>query len=143
MAKNNKNELTKNVKNTKNVKSVQNAKGQEDKEYFSVREVAEMSGFSYGTVKRAIEMGSLAAYRIGRRFFIDKATAAEFCQEHKNRRSAEGYTLRELMGKLSLSYAYLTELVKSGELKSSRVGRQYIVSEEDFRDFMEKNRLKR
>jgi excisionase family DNA binding protein len=45
------------------------------------------------------------------------------------------------MGKLSLSYAYLTELVKSGELKSSRVGRQYIISEEDFRDFMERNRL--
>ncbi len=150
MAKNNKNETMKNTKNTRsannplslvNPSSQKNAKSADGREYFSVREVAEMSGFSYGTVKRAIELGNLAAYRIGRRFFIDKEAAAEFCREHKNRRSAEGYTLRELMGKLSLSYAYLTELVKSGELKSSRVGRQYIISEEDFRDFMERNRL--
>ena len=31
----------------------------DSKEFFSVREVAAMSGYSYGTVKRAIEQGSL------------------------------------------------------------------------------------
>ena len=42
----------------------------DSKEFFSVREVAAMSGYSYGTVKRAIEQGNLAAYRIGRKFLL-------------------------------------------------------------------------
>ena len=111
------------------------------REYLSVREVAELSGFSYGTVRRAIDAGTLAAYRIGRKFFIDRQAAADYCRRHTGRRNVEGYTIRELMERLSLSYAFLSGLIKSGELRSVRVGRQYIVTEEDFREFMSRRRL--
>ena len=45
------------------------------------------------------------------------------------------------MNKLSLSYAFVSELIKSGELKSRKIGRQYIVSEADFQTFLQKKRL--
>ena len=111
------------------------------REYLSVREVAELSGFSYGTVRRAIDAGTLAAYRIGRKFFIERQAAMDYCCRHTDRRNVEGYTIRELMERLSLSYAFLSGLIKSGELKSVRVGRQYIVTEESFREFMSERRL--
>ncbi len=99
----------------------------DSKEFFSVREVAAMSGYSYGTVKRAIEQGNLAAYRIGRKFFIEAKEAEAYANLHQKQRPVEGYTIREL--------------IKSGELKSRKIGRQYIVSEADFQTFLQKKRL--
>ena len=113
----------------------------DSKEFFSVREVAAMSGYSYGTVKRAIEQGNLAAYRIGRKFFIEAKEAEAYANLHQKQRPVEGYTIRELMNKLSLSYAFVSELIKIGELKSRKIGRQYIVSEADFQTFRQKKRL--
>lgn len=113
--------------------------GQRD--YLSPAEVARLAGVSYGTVKRALELGELAAYRIGRRFFVEKTTAEEFARHKGSRALADGYTIRQLMSKLSLSYAYISELVKSGELKSHKVGRQYIISEQDFQEFMQTKKL--
>lgn len=118
-----------------------NNNNKEQKEFLSVREVADMSGYSYGTIKRAIEQGKLAAYRIGRKFFIETKAAEEYCKNFNKQKSAGGYTIRELMQKLSLSYAFVSALLKSGELKSTRQGRQYIVSEEAFQDFLQKKRL--
>ncbi len=118
-----------------------NNNNKDNKEFLSVREVASMSGYSYGTVKRAIEQGKLAAYRIGRKFFIEAQTAEEYCKNFNKQKNTGGYTIRELMQKLSLSYAFVSALLKSGELKSSRQGRQYIVSEEDFQNFLQKKRL--
>ncbi len=112
-----------------------------ERDYLSPAEVAAAAGVSYGTVKRAIDLGELAAYRIGRRFFIERAQAEKFCQSRAAGQAADGYTIRELMAKLSLSYAYISELVKSGELKSTRVGRKYVVSEADFAAFMAAKRL--
>ena len=100
-----------------------------------------MSGYSYGTVKRAIEQGNLAAYRIGRKFFIEAKEAEAYANLHQKQRPVEGYTIRELMNKLSLSYAFVSELIKSGELKSRKIGRQYIVSDADFQTFLQKKRL--
>lgn len=111
------------------------------RDYLSPAEVAAAAGVSYGTVKRAIDLGALAAYRIGRRFFIERGQAEEFCRQRAAGGNAEGYTIRQLMAKLSLSYAYISELVKSGELKGRRVGRKYIVSEADFQAFMAAKRL--
>ena len=111
------------------------------REYLSVREVAEISGCSYGTVRRAIEAGNLAAYRIGRKFFIERQAAEEYSRQSGGRHGVEGYTIRELMERLSLSYAFISGLIKSGELPSVRVGRQYIVTEEAFRQFMEGRRI--
>ena len=113
----------------------------DSKEFFSVREVAAMSGYSYGTVKRAIEQGNLAAYRIGRKFFIEAKEAEADANLHQKQKPVEGYTIRELMNKLSLSYAFVSELIKSGELKSRKISRQYIVSEADFQTFLQKKRL--
>lgn len=121
--------------------SKQQTKQNNNKEFLSVREVAAMSGYSYGTVKRAIEQGKLSAYRIGRKFFIDVETAEAYCQNFHKQKAINGYTIRELMNKLSLSYAFVSELIKSGELKSNKIGRQYIVSKNDFQDFMQKKRL--
>ncbi len=111
------------------------------RDYLSPAEVAKAAGVSYGTVKRAIDLGEVAAYRIGRRFFIEREQAEEFCRRRAEGGGADGYTIRQLMAKLSLSYAYISELVKSGELKSSRVGRKYVVSEADFQAFMAAKRL--
>lgn len=108
-------------------------------EYFSLREVAEQSGQSYGTVKRAVDSGRLAAYRIGRKFFVPAGAAQAYCQGDKA--APEGYTLQDIMAKLHLSYAFVSRLVRSGALKSRKVGRQYVVSEADFAEFMQKNRL--
>lgn len=104
------------------------------KEYLSVGEVAALAGQSYGTVKRAIDSGALAAYRIGRKFFITAGAAQGYCRQSSA--GPEGYTLREIMEKLSLSYAFVSRLVRSGQLKSHKQGRRYIVSEADFQEFM-------
>ena len=111
------------------------------REYLSPAEVAAMCGLSYGTVKRAIDLGELSAYRIGRRFFIGREQAAAFADARLRGAPAGGYTIRQLMEKLSLSYAYVSRLVKSGELPGRRVGRQYIISSEDFEAFMQSKRL--
>ena len=111
------------------------------RDYLSPAEVAKAAGVSYGTVKRAMDFGEISAYRIGRRFFIERGQAEEFCQRRAAGGGEDGYTIRQLMAKLSLSYAYISELVKSGELKSSRVGRKYVISEADFQAFMAGKRL--
>lgn len=115
--------------------------GETQRDYLSPAEVAKAAGVSYGTVKRAIDLGEISAYRIGRRFFIERGQAEEFCRKRAEGGGADGYTIRQLMAKLSLSYAYISELVKSGELKSRRVGRKYVVSEADFQAFMAAKRL--
>ena len=66
--------------------------------------------------------------------------------ENYNRLIAEkknvaGYTIAQLMEKIPLSYAFLMELIKSKKLPAVKVGRQYIISEETFQQFMEECRL--
>ncbi len=132
--------------------SEENAKGNPDKnfekisegnplgsgsEYLSVSGVAKLAGCSYGTVRRAIECGDLAAYRIGRKFFIERQAASEFSRRTLRRRSVDGYTIRDLMERLDLSYAFISRLIKSGELPGVRVGRRYVVTKEDFQKFMQ------
>lgn len=112
-----------------------------ERDYLSPAEVAAMAGLSYGTVKRAIDLGELPAYRIGRRFFVEQAAAAEFAAARSLGAQNGGYTIRQIMEKLSLSYAYVSRLVKSGELPSRRVGHQYVISEADFAAFMQSKRL--
>ena len=125
----------------KTVDEITNKINDEQKEYLSPAEVAKLAGVSYGTVKRALELGELAAYRIGRRFFVEKSTAEGFALRKGSDAVAAGYTIKQLMSKLSLSYAYISELVKSGELKSHKVGRQYIITEQDFQEFMQTKKL--
>ena len=88
------------------------------KEFLSVREVAAMSGYSYGTIKRAIEQGKLSAYRIGRKFFID-AAAAEKRRTEKLQNGAAIYCQRS---RFSGFYAKKTSLIIYMQIipKSSR-----------------------
>ncbi len=110
------------------------------RDYLSPGEVAAYAGLSYGTVKRAIDVGDIAAYRIGRRFFISRTDAEAFAAARRDV-AAEGYSISEIMEKLCLSYAYVSRLIKSGELPSRRIGRKYFVTEKDFAEFMQSKRL--
>lgn len=112
-----------------------------EKEYFTLKEVAETIGASYGTVKRDIDQGNLPAYRIGRKYFVGKADVMNYRMEIHNRRNVNGYTIQELMEKIPLSYAFIVELIKSKKLEAVKVGRQYVVPYETFDSFMEEKRL--
>lgn len=113
----------------------------QEKEYFSLKEVAAMSGVSYGTVKRDIDHGVLAAYHIGRKYFVAKDQALAYGQQHQHAQGAEGYTIQQIMAKIPLSYAFLVELVKTKKLEAIKVGRQYIIPYDVFDAFMEQNKL--
>lgn len=115
---------------------------QEEKEYLSLKEVSAMSGLSYGAVKRDIDHGNLSAYHIGRKYFVDREAAALYSQAHPGKGHIEGYTIRQIMEKIPLSYAFLIDLVKSKKLPAVKVGRQYIVPYEAFDAFLAENKTK-
>ncbi len=115
--------------------------GAAEKEYYTLKEVAELCGASYGTVKRDIDGGRLPAYRIGRKYFVRLSDLETYRQRTGRGRHVEGYTVRELMEKLPLSYAYLVELIKGGRLAAVKVGRQYIVPYDTFEQFMAEMKL--
>ncbi len=111
------------------------------KEYLSLKEVAAMSGVSYGTVKRDIDHGVLSAYHIGRKYFVEREDAALYGKVHQGSLRAEGYTIRQIMEKIPLSYAFLVDLVKTKKLPAVKVGRQYIIPYEAFDAFMAENKI--
>lgn len=47
------------------------------------------------------------------------------------------YTVKDIMEKLSISKVTALKLIKSGQLKAVRIGRQYWINEEDFIAFLE------
>lgn len=114
---------------------------QDNKDYLALKEVAEQCGASYGTIKRDIEHGRLPAYRIGRKYFVAKADMENYNRLIAEKKNVAGYTIAQLMEKIPLSYAFLMELIKSKKLPAVKVGRQYIISEETFQQFMEECRL--
>lgn len=101
-----------------------------------------MSGVSYGAVKRDIDHGNLPAYHIGRKYFVAREAAAVYTQAHPGNGHIEGYTIRQIMEKIPLSYAFLIEQVKSKKLPAVKVGRQYIVPYEAFDAFLAENKTK-
>jgi len=111
------------------------------KEFFTIREVADGCGVSYGTVKRDIDNGRLSAYRIGRKFFIKSEEAAAYTEAQLTLRKTKGYTISELSAKFPLSYAFLMSLVQKGELHAVRVGRQYLVPYEEFESYLKEKKL--
>lgn len=116
------------------------ASEQSGKEYLSLKEVAALSGVRYGAVKRDIDHGVLAAYHIGRKYFVETAAAEVYSQSHQGESKAEGYTIRQIMEKLPLSYAFLVEQIKTKRLPAVKVGRQYIIPYEAFEAFMQENK---
>lgn len=112
-----------------------------EKEYYTLKEVAESIGASYGTVKRDIDNGNLPAYRVGRKYFVGKEDVVEYKDNMNQRRNVNGYTIQELMEKIPLSYAFIVELIKSKKLEAIKVGRQYVIPYESFDNFMERKKL--
>jgi len=113
----------------------------DSKDYLSLKEVAEICGVSYGTIKRDIENGKLPAYRIGRKYFIAKGDMEVYCRFVAEKKGVKGYTIQELMERIPLSYAFLMDLIKNRKLPAVKVGRQYVVPYEAFADFMENRKI--
>ncbi|MEG0998044.1 MAG: helix-turn-helix domain-containing protein [Clostridiales bacterium] len=113
----------------------------EEKEYFTLKEVAEKSGTSYGIVKRDIDKDKLQAYRVGRKYFIAKDEMENYLVESQEKWSMEGYSIKEIMKKIPLSYAFIMDLIKKDKLHAVKVGRQYIVPKGEFETFMAKKKM--
>ena len=109
---------------------------QAEKEFFTLKDVAERCGTSYGIVKRDIDKGVLPAYRVGRKYFIAREEMDGYVTEAVEKWGMEGYTIQEIMNRIPLSYAFVMDLIKSGKLHAIKVGRQYIVPKGEFEHFM-------
>ncbi len=114
---------------------------EKESEYYSLKKVAELSGASYGTVKRDIDHGRLSAYRIGRKYFVAKEEACYYRDHVRNHLQVKGYTIQQLMEKIPLSYAFLMDLIKTKQLAAVKIGRQYIIPYDVFDRFMEDNKI--
>ena len=110
-------------------------------DYITLKELAERAGVSYGMIKRDIDLGRLPAYRIGRKYFIKISEAGTYTETAQAKREIEGYTIKQLMEILPLSYAFLVDLIKTGKLHAVKVGRQYIIPLASFESFMKNNKI--
>ena len=82
-----------------------------EKEFYTLKDVAERCGTSYGIVKRDIDKGILPAYRVGRKYFIAKDEMEDYVADSLEKWGMEG-------------------------LSAVKVGRQYIVPKGEFEQFM-------
>lgn len=110
-------------------------------EYLTLKQAAEATGTSYATLRRDIENGVLPAYKVGRKYFITAAAAAVYGEHRRAVNAIDGYTIREIMEILPLSYAYIIELIKSDRLPAVKRGRNYIVAKTDLQKFIEQSQL--
>ena len=117
------------------------AKRLSEKDYITLKEMAENIGCSYGIIKRDIDLGRLPAYRIGRKYFIRLSEVGAYAEALREKHSVNGYTIKQLMEILPLSYAFLVDLIKTGKLTAIKVGRQYIIPQDEFERFMQENKL--
>lgn len=112
-----------------------------DNEYFTLKETAKLSRTAYATVKRNIESGKLPAYHIGRKYFIKKEDVEAYLRDKEEHRNIDGYTIKEIMDIIPLSYAFIIELIHSKKLEAIKVGRQYIIPKEKFDQFIKNNKI--
>ena len=62
--------------------------------------------------------------------------------EHRRMVQAiDGYTIRQIMDILPLSYAYIIDLIKTGRLPAVKRGRSYIVAKTDLQAFIAESKL--
>ncbi|MBQ6808946.1 MAG: helix-turn-helix domain-containing protein [Firmicutes bacterium] len=110
-------------------------------EYLTLKQAAEATDTSYATLRRDIENGVLPAYKVGRKYFITSAAAEIYGEKRRAVNSIDGYTIRQVMEILPLSYAYIIELIKNGRLPAVKRGRSYIIAKTDLQSFIEKAQL--
>ena len=113
----------------------------EAKDYLTLKEMSQNTGCSYGMIKKDIDIGTLPAYRIGRKYFVSTAEAESYMKNIRKKQDIIGYTIKDLMEMLPLSYAFLVDLIKSKKLQAVKVGRQYVVPKEVFDGFMQNNKI--
>ena len=109
--------------------------------YLTLKEISQLTKTPYATIKRDIEAGVLPAYKVGRKYFIEKTDAKNYCQRREDLRSIDGYTIRQIMEIIPLSYAFTIELIREGKLPAVKVGRQYIIPKDKFSKFLEEMKL--
>ena len=114
-----------------------------DQAYLSLKQAAQEFALSYTTLRRDVERGLLPAFRTGRKYFVSRADAAAYAERYRSSRlpEQEGYSIKQLMEMLPLSYAFLIELIHSGQLSAIKCGRRYIVSPEALEQFLSQARL--
>jgi len=110
-------------------------------EYIALKDAAAMSSIAYATIKRDIENGKLTAYRVGRKYFIHSDDIKVYSQNRKTLQKIQGYTIKQLMEMIPLSYAFIMELIHSGQLPAVKVGRQYIIPKTEFEAFIRTKKL--
>lgn len=112
-------------------------------EYLTLKETALMTAVPYAKVKRDVEGNVLPAYHIGRKYFVRREDAQKYKEFKEEQRNIKGYTIREIMAIIPLSYAFLMGQVRSGELHAIKIGRQYIIPEESFTKYIEDNKAEK
>lgn len=108
--------------------------------YLSLKDVAEQAAMSYAAVKRDIENGRLAACKIGRKYFVSSSDAAAYCRNKKENQVVDGYTVKEILEIIPVSYAFVIGLIRQGNLPAYKSGRRYMIKKEDFRHFIDNNK---
>ncbi len=109
--------------------------------YLTLRETAELTGTAYATLRRDIDSGQLSAYKVGRKYFIAADAADRYAAQKRQLAAIDGYTIREILDILPLSYAYVIELIKNGRLTAVKRGRRYIVPKTALSGFLNEARM--
>lgn len=55
----------------------------------------------------------------------------------------EVYTVNDVAQSLGMNIETIREFIKRGELKASKVGRKYIITIDNYKDFIKSNELQR
>ena len=103
------------------------AGAKEEGKYITLKQAAALSHVAYAKLRRDIENGKLPAFRAGRKYFLDAEEVAAYARAAAVGRAAEGYTVRQVMQILPLSYAFLIEMIHDGRLQAVKRGRSYII----------------
>ncbi|MBR3392210.1 MAG: helix-turn-helix domain-containing protein [Firmicutes bacterium] len=103
--------------------------------YLTLKQAAASCGVTYAALRREIEKGRLPACRVGRKYFVSAAAAAEW-RAARQTPAGNCYTVRQVMEILPLSYAFLIELIRKGELAAVKQGRRYLISESELERFI-------
>lgn len=104
--------------------------------YLTLKQAAEICGVPYAALRREIEHGAVSACRVGRKYFLSQTVVEQYRQQQEEKPQPEGYTIKELMEVLPLSYAFLIDLIKQGRLQAVKCGRSYIIPKQGLADFL-------
>lgn len=115
---------------------------QDNRKYLTLKETSLYTKTAYATVKRDIESGLLPAYHVGRKYFVREEDAEKYRELKSPLKNIEGYTIRELMAIIPLSYAFIINLIQDKKLPALKVGRRYIIPREEFLRFIEERKTK-